>query len=106
MGASEAKSAASGSPRAWASSVIRRIIAVSSPRRRWVGSTVTRVIPAHPRLRPPGTAIWKLKIPAVATISPPSKAARVRSNSVIRRDSSSSSSRGLWAPKVRRSARL
>src|SRR5947209_2745340 len=83
------------------SSSWRRIIAVKRPFRRCVLSTPTRVTPAQGRT-PPGTVISYEKIPAVATISGPSKNASVRSNSVMPFETSSPSSVGNDAPKARR----
>src|SRR5919197_1231074 len=80
MTGSEAHSAATGSPAARTSSSWRRISAVSSPRRRWVGRTPTAVTPAAVTTAP-GIVSSRVKIAVVATMSPPSKAARLRSGS-------------------------
>ncbi len=80
MLASEAKSAATASPRPRTSASRRRIRLDKIPRRRYEGSTLTAVTPAIVAA-PPGTVMRKVTAPAVPTMSEPSNAARLRSNS-------------------------
>ncbi len=98
---SEAVSTATASPRAAMSSSWRSMSARSRPRRRWVDRTATAVTPAAAVDVPPGSVRWsKETAPVVATMSGPSKTARLRSRSKTSRQSSSSWSDG-WNPKAR-----
>jgi hypothetical protein len=93
MLASEAKSAAIASPRSRMSASWRCIRLVRIPRRRCDGAVATAVTPATAAVRP-GTVIGSVSAAAVPTMSVPSNAASVRSNSVTDRSCRSSSAVG------------